>query len=201
MSSAPPRLATRLLRSALGDDDFEAISGDLEEAYRVEIAPKRGRLRARLWYRRQVGSIVSRQVIGYAQSGLEDFAPRRTHMGALRQDLGYAVRTLLGQPAFTTVAVLTLALGIGANVAIFALVNAVLFKPLPFADPERLMAVHLVKPDDDSPGVLRPRHLVIPEVRLVPKQPAGIRVDRAVHLRPMERHRIGVGGTRVRRVG
>jgi putative ABC transport system permease protein len=153
MSFAPPRLATRLLRAALGDDDFEAISGDLEEAFRVEIAPERGRLRARLWYWRQVGSIAGRQLIPDRNSSVDEFAPRRIRMGALQQDLGYAFRTLLKQPAFTTVAVLTLALGIGANVAIFALVNAVLFKPLPFADPERLMAVHLVKPDDDSPGV------------------------------------------------
>ncbi len=59
----------------------------------------------------------------------------------LRDDLKFGVRQMLGAPAFSIVAVLTLALGIGANAAIFALVDATLLRPLPFPDPQRLVVV------------------------------------------------------------
>ena len=59
----------------------------------------------------------------------------------LRQDVSFAWRQLRSAPAFTIVAAATLALGIGANSAIFALVDATLLRPLPYSEPERLVTI------------------------------------------------------------
>ena len=67
--------------------------------------------------------------------------PRGSLRESLWQDLRYAVRTLRKQPTFAAAALVTVALGIGANGAIFALVDATLLRPLPFSNPERLVMV------------------------------------------------------------
>ena len=71
----------------------------------------------------------------------------REQLETIMQDIRYAARGLARRPAFTTVAVLTLAIGIGATTAIFSAVNTLLLRPLPYAHPDELMNVSLITPN------------------------------------------------------
>jgi putative ABC transport system permease protein len=74
-----------------------------------------------------------------------------SHMGTFTFDLRHSLRSLLKSPGFAAVTIATLALGIGANTAIFSLVNAVLLRPLGYHEPERLIMVHEIIPESKVP--------------------------------------------------
>jgi len=80
-------------------------------------------------------------------------------MESLWRDLRFAARMLWKNPAFTGVVLLALVLGIGANTAIFSVVNAVLLRPMPFADPARLVMVWESSPEPKKDNVANPRNL------------------------------------------
>ena len=132
----PPRILRRALTSLLPLGRVrDGLLGDLDELY-VERAA-RGRLSADLWYVRQLLSAAVHYLprrLGAQGTPVEG----RVSMEGIARDVAYALRMLRRRPGFAAVIVLTLALGIGANTAVFSVVRSVLLRPLPFPEDERL---------------------------------------------------------------
>src|ERR1700730_12866520 len=95
------------------------------------------------------GNVFARHASDTLGSGETPGAP----MDTILNDLRYALRVLARNPCLTAISILPLALGIGANPAIFSVVNAVLLRPLDFRDPARLVIVWHVPPPKSFPGM------------------------------------------------
>lgn len=130
----PPRLARALLDWLLPPSDAGAATGDLDEEYIRYVLPGRGARAASRWYWGQVlrsapGLLVRKVTWGGVA----------TLFGSLLTDVRHAVRVLRHRPGFATATILTLALAIGVNTTVYSVVDAVLVRPLPFDDADRLV--------------------------------------------------------------
>lgn len=143
----------RLLLRTFPNELRAEFGGQMEELFLAELAKARGVQRWRLWQRAfadtwRHGWGARRDLWNRARktSSYVEYDRSRWWMDTLRYDLRHAVRAMGRQPATTVIVVLTLALAIGANTAVFSAVNAVLIKPLPYSEPERLVMVYEKRP-------------------------------------------------------
>lgn len=146
-----PRLMRWLIARSVHPEDRPFLLDDLAEEF-GRRSNLDGPTSARRWYRveamRSMGPSLARRIRLGGRAGLNNFLATfrfgggNRPMDHWRQDVRYAVRSLWKRPAFTVVAVVTLAVGIGANTTIFSVANGLLLKPVPgLGDTERLVEV------------------------------------------------------------
>src|SRR5262249_45380868 len=105
-------------------------------------------------------NVTDAQLPPSAAGTIVDYAPAEASMTAVLADLRFGARMLTRHPAFTSLAVLTPALGIGATTTIFSLVNGVLLQPLPYRDSDRLVVVSVLPPGSSASIAVTPGDFV-----------------------------------------
>ncbi len=141
MTQRPPRLANLILSLALDRRDRSYVLSDLAEEHE-EMVVTQGKTVAAKWYWGQAVRSILPSLGRRLLRKRRWRAPKRGRsppLESLLQDLKFAIRMLTRSPAFTSVALVTLALGIGVNTATFSLVNSTLLNPLPFKNADRLV--------------------------------------------------------------
>jgi putative ABC transport system permease protein len=142
--SQSPWLARALMGCLLPREEREFLVGDLEETFAARLDAGAGERAARRWYWRAAFNAVT-EVGRRGNVERDPTVARRQGDGLMKnllRDARYGVRLLLQKPGVTAVAIITLALGIGANTAIFTVTHALLLKPLPYEHPEQLVLVN-----------------------------------------------------------
>ncbi|MEJ2204464.1 MAG: ABC transporter permease [Gemmatimonadota bacterium] len=151
----------RLLRRDAMEEGDEELGFHLEMRMRDYMEDGMSRDEARQAAEKRMGDMAEvRRAMTHVAQAESRRERRREWIGEIRQDLRYAVRTLLRAPAFASVSIVTLAVGIGATVAIFSLVHAVLLAPLPYPQPDRLVRVWETSPQGDARNVVSSGNVV-----------------------------------------
>jgi putative ABC transport system permease protein len=151
MKANPPRLAMWLLSRRLRETWRDFVLGDLEEEFHDRA--RRSASDARRWFWRQaVRCAIAPPPVRWHDTVAHD-SPGDSMLRTLIADFRYGIRILARTPAFTLAVVAVLALGLGANTAMFSIVNAVLLRSLPFQEPERVVRLFHEPPQAAFPGI------------------------------------------------